>query len=386
MNDIWVSELRRLSEFMLTAIAVGAVALLALETVYLLIFTVFVARSTRERRPRQRKHAAEKIMVAVLTVAMFTLLAAAPALAQSDHRPRTPVGLDEYFPIPDDNPLSSAKVALGKRLFFDPLLSADRTLACASCHRPAQAFADSTPRSRGVGAQETRRNAPSILNRAYGQSLFWDGRARSLEEAVVQPIENAVEMALPLVTLVERLRRDRGYRAGFARAFPDSVSARNVARALASYVRALRSGDAPIDRYLRGERSALLAEAETGMRLFNGKANCVTCHVGAIFSDERFHNTGVSWGSSDPGRQAATGREEDRGKFKVSSLRNVALTAPYMHDGSIATLEAVIEFYDRGGTPNPNRDPEMHALGLTTREKRALLEFLKSLTGELPRP
>jgi cytochrome c peroxidase len=381
MNDVWVVELAGVSELVLRAIAMGAVVLLALEAVYLLIFSVFVARNTREHLHRPRKGATKGV-----TVLLLMLFAAGPALAQSDHRPRTPVGLDEYFPVPEDNPFSSAKVALGKRLFLDPLLSADRTLSCASCHRPAQAYADSTPSSRGVDAQQTRRNAPSILNRAYGQSLFWDGRAPSLEEAVVQPIENPAEMALPLATLVERLQRDRGYRTEFARAFPDSVSARNVARALASYVRTLRSGDAPIDRYLRGDRSALSAEAEAGMRLFNGKANCVSCHVGAIFSNEKFHNTGVSWGSGDAGRSAVTGREEERGRFKVPSLRNVVLTAPYMHDGSIATLEAVIEFYDRGGTPNPNRDPEIHALSLTLLEKRALLEFLKSLTGERPRP
>ena len=265
------------------------------------------------------------------------------------------------------------------------MLSVDRTLACASCHRPGHAFSDSVAHSRGVRAQETARNAPTILNRAYGQSLFWDGRAGSLEEAVVQPIQNRSEMDLPLLVLVGRLREDNAYRRAFAQEFPDTVTEQNIARALASYVRTLRSGNAPIDQFLGGERNALSPEAETGMRLFMGKANCVTCHVGPNFTDEKFHNTGVSGGAGDPGRQAVTGREEDRGSFKVPSLRNVALTAPYMHDGSFATLEAVIDFYDCGGSPNLRLDPEIRPLGLRLDQKKALVAFLNALTGELPR-
>lgn len=303
------------------------------------------------------------------------------ARAQVSYRPPTPVGLDEYYPVPDDNPLTREKIALGERLFFDPLLSGDSTVACASCHQPARAFSDSLSRSVGVRGLTTQRNAPTILNRAYGTSLFWDGRAASLEQAVVQPIQNPAEMNLPLPALVERLRASQHYRTEFASTFPDRVTAENLARALASYVRSLRSGNAAIDRFLHGDRGALSPEAQAGMRMFNGRANCVACHVGPTFADEKFHNTGVSWGTEDVGRHAVTGSEEDRGVFKTPSLRNVALTAPYMHDGSFRTLDEVVEFYNRGANPNPHLDPEIKPLRLTAEEQRQLVAFLRALTG-----
>jgi cytochrome c peroxidase len=298
-------------------------------------------------------------------------------------RGATPRGLDEYFPVPDSNPLTSGKIALGRRLFFDPLLSADRSIACSSCHRPTHAWGDTAQRSLGIRAQATLRNAPSILNRAYGRSFFWDGRASSLEEAVLQPIRDEREMGLALPILIERLRRNRVYDREFAQEFAEGVSESSVSRALASFVRSLRSGSAPVDRYLTGDHAALSSDALAGLKLFSGKANCVACHVGPTFTDEQFHNTGVTSGG-DTGRALATGREEDRGKFKVPSLRNVALTAPYMHDGSVATLEAVIDLYDRGGVLDRNRDPEIKPLRLTGQEKRSLLAFLQSLTGEIP--
>ena len=294
----------------------------------------------------------------------------------------TPFGLDEYYPVPADNPLTPAGVALGRRLFFDPVLSRDSTVACASCHLPDRAFSDSVVFSRGVAGQRTTRNAPSILNRTYGNALFWDGRAATLEEAVVEPIENPREMALSLRRLVRRLAGDSAYGAAFARAFGDGVSERTVARALASYVRTLRSGNAPADRYLAGDTAALSPEARRGLRVFAGRGNCIACHVGATFTDERFHNTGVAWGGGDPGRFAVTGDSADLGAFKTPSLRNVAVTAPYMHDGSLATLDDVIAFYDGGGTANPRLDPEIRPLGFSAEERRALRAFLEALTGE----
>ena len=320
------------------------------------------------------------------TVVLFTIgtFMGGGLAAQRPYRPPTPLGLDEYYPVPETNPLTRDKIELGRRLFFDPLLSADGTVACASCHQPELAFADTVAFSAGVAGRHAVRNTPSLFNRAYGKAMFFDARARTLEEAVLQPIQNANEMDLSLDKLVSRLRHRERYADEFARVFTDGVMAQNVARALASYVRTLRSGAAPIDRLLLGDRTALSSAARAGMRLFNGRANCVACHVGPTFSDEKLHNTGVSWGADDAGRYGVTALDGDRGAFKTPSLRNVALTAPYMHDGSLATLEDVIDFYVGGGTANPNLDPEISPLNLTMEEKRKLIAFLRSLTGSAP--
>lgn len=302
-------------------------------------------------------------------------------------RVTAPLGLDEFFPVPEENQLTPAKVELGRRLFFDPLLSADRRVACASCHRPEHVFADNAPRAVGVYGRVGKRNAPSLLNVAYGRVFFWDGRVDSLEQQVLRPIQDSLEMDLALDQLVARLHSDSNYRAAFRRVFGRDVTEGHAARALASYLRTLRSGDAPIDRFRAGDTTALSPDAQLGLRLFVGRANCAACHSGPIFSDEDFHNTGVSWGSGDLGRFAVSGDETDRGAFNTPSLRNVACTAPYMHDGSMRTLDEVIDFYDRGagvggqaGVP-PNRylDPELRPLRLASREKAALHAFLKSL-------
>jgi cytochrome c peroxidase len=291
------------------------------------------------------------------------------------------LGLDELLSVPENNPLASARIAIGQRLFFDSALSRTRSLACASCHRPARAFADSTPRSRGVRGGTGRRNAPAIINRAYGTSFFWDGRAESLESQVLQPIQDSLEMDLSIDEAVGRLMTDAFYRDAFADAFSEGITPTNVARALASYVRTIRSGDAPIDRYRAGDTSALSAQARRGQTLFLGKANCSACHVGPTFSDEQFHNTGVAAGTSDGGRSLVTGREEDRARFKTPTLREVARTAPYMHDGSLATLEEVVDFYNRGGRANLGLDREIKPLGLSVGEKADLVSFLRALSG-----
>ena len=316
------------------------------------------------------------------TLVLATIaLVIARVVASSQPRVHTPAprGLDEYMYVPEWNPLTPAKVALGRTLFFDPLLSGDRTISCASCHRPALAFSDTMARSHGIHGQETRRNVPSILNRGFGSSFFWDGRAESLEEAVLEPVENPREMALLLSDLVERLQQSAEYRVLFAEAFGDAATAPRIAQSLASYLRVLRSGDSPADHYFAGDTNALSREAKHGLELFTGKANCSTCHSGPLFSDERFHITGVS--EADRGRGVVTGRAADRGAFKVPSLRNVALTPPYMHDGSLATLESVVDFYDRGGGAAGRFDVELRPLRLTPDEKRALVAFLRSLTA-----
>jgi cytochrome c peroxidase len=287
-----------------------------------------------------------------------------------------PLGLDLYMPVPEDNPVTSEKVALGRRLFHDPRLSRDGRVACVSCHNPRRAF--STPQAQAIGVfnRKGRRNAPALINRAWGRAFFWDGRVATLEEQVLKPIQDPNEMDLTLAEAERRLDLD----------------ATTIARALASYVRSVLSGNAPYDRFINGDRGALSQEQQRGLQIFRGKGNCTACHVGPTFSDERLHNTGVAWrdGSggvtgvfADPGRFDVTNRPEDRGAFKTPTLREVARTSPYMHDGSFRTLEDVVNFYSDGGRRNPAQDPEIRLLRLTPAEKRALVAFLKSLSGTI---
>lgn len=297
-------------------------------------------------------------------------------------------GLDVLVPVPDENPLTRDAIALGERLFFDPGLSADGTIRCASCHRPEYAFSDTARISRGVYGRHGERNAPTLINRAWGRAFFWDGRTTTLESQVLHPIRDSVEMGQPIPALIERLRADRTYRSAFARSYgAGSVDSQAVARALASYVRTLRSGAASIDRWRDGDTTALSPSARRGLALFTGRGNCVTCHVGPNFTDEEFHNTGISARSAryalrmDSGRARITARPDDVGSFKTPTLRDVARSAPYMHDGSLTTLEDVIAFYDGGGVVNPNLDVEIRPLALTHAERHDILAFLMALTG-----
>ena len=300
---------------------------------------------------------------------------------------RTPEGLDLYLPVPADNPLTPAKVALGERLFFEPLLSADEKLSCSSCHKPQHVFSDTVAVSPGVYGRRGTRNAPSIVNAAYGESFFWDGRAATLEDQALHPIQASNEMDMSLDSVLQRLRTKPEYRERFASAFPDGeVSAPNLARAIASYVRTLRSGDSPFDRFFAGDSNALSTEDRDGFRLFVGRARCSLCHAGPTLTDQSFHNTGVAWRDgmlADSGRAAVTGRRDALGAFKTPSLRNVARTAPYMHDGSVATLEQVVEFYNDGGNPNPYQASDIRPLNLNASERSALLAFLRSLSGRV---
>lgn len=297
---------------------------------------------------------------------------------------RVPLGLDAYVPVPDDNPLSPGKVALGRALFFDTRISADGSVACATCHDPAHAFTDGRAKSVGVFGRMGTRSAPALINRAYGAAFFWDGRAPSLEAQVLEPLDNPDELGAGRDAVVARLGSLPEYGRAFDAAFGGSITAANLGRALASYVRSILSGDSRVDRFTAGETGALTGEEREGLRVFRGKGNCVSCHFGPTFTDERFHNTGVAWRSgsvTDEGRFAASGRPEDRGAFKTPTLREVSRTGPYMHDGSIATLGEVIGFYDRGGIANPHRDAELRPLHLVPAEKQALEAFLRALSG-----
>jgi cytochrome c peroxidase len=296
-----------------------------------------------------------------------------------------PLGLSASGRVPAVNPITPEKIALGRRLFFDPALSDDRTVSCATCHQPDRAFADETPLSEGILGRKGGRNTPTLVNRVYGRSFFWDGRARTLEEAVLMPVRDTLEMAMDVPRLIERVRGDATYRTQFAAAFPGAeVGEATVAQALATYVRSLVAGNSAFDRFRGGDATALSASAQRGQQLFFGRARCATCHQGANFTDEGFEGLGIP--SSDPGRFAATGNARDRGNFKVPTLRDVALTAPYMHDGSVASLDAVVDFYDRGGGLTPGaggrRRRDVRPLGLDAGQKQDLVAFLRALTSE----
>jgi cytochrome c peroxidase len=307
--------------------------------------------------------------------------------------PRTPVGL---APVPVGEVPTVEAVALGRRLFHDARLSSDHSLACAGCHQPARYFSDGQPLARGVNGQTGTRNTPSVLNAAYNPAQFWDGRAASLEQQAGGPIANPKEMNLPHDVCVSRLNADVSYREAFAQVFgPGTITMARLSAALAAFQRTLLSGNAPFDRYqYGGEKMALTAEAIRGLAVFTDKdrGNCTSCHlIGAdfaLFTDGRYHNLGVGMNAegelSDLGRWEHTRVEADRGAFRTPSLRNVARTAPYMHDGSLKTLKEVVDFYMGGGSSNPQLDREIKPLRLSARERADLLAFLESLTGELP--
>lgn len=300
-------------------------------------------------------------------------------------------------PVPAENPLTLEKVALGRRLYYDPILSADRTIACASCHDPAKGFADGRRTAAGVGGQTGNRSAPTVLNAAFARAQFWDGRAPDLEAQAAGPIANPIEMNLPHRDAIERLRADTGYRAAFAAAFGSqtAISIEQVQQALASFERTVVSGNSPFDRYrYGGDRAALSPEARRGWVIFSDpqKGNCAACHLAgeqhALFTDGLFHNIGIGASAegelSDLGRYAQTKQEADRGAFKTPTLRHIAATAPYMHDGSLKTLRQVVDYYVGGGNSNPQLDRRIRPLELTGQERQDLVAFLESLTGTLP--
>ena len=281
---------------------------------------------------------------------------------------------------PAADPVTTEKVALGKRLFFDTRLSEDGWISCASCHDPAHGFSDPRRLSVGMLAQRGKRHAPTLLGRGFGASQFWDGRAPSLEEQVLQPILNPEEMGMTMEAVLQRLHQDPAFR---------GLTRESLADALAGYVRSIRSENSHFDLFLAGWPIMMSDLELEGLRLFQNKARCYLCHSGRQFTDESFHNTGVAWSRSDEalqdeGRAAITGKPYHRGAFKTPTLREVAQRGPYMHDGSLPTLEDVIEYYDRGGNQNPYLDENMAPLHLSPGEKKALLAFLRTgLTGSV---
>ena len=297
-----------------------------------------------------------------------------------------PLGLDRGLLAPPENPVTPEKAALGRRLFNDPQLSTDNRLACSGCHQQKRAFTDGRRVAIGVGGQRGERNVPTLINRTYGRSFFWDGRGATLEEQVLRPIQHPKEMAAQLSVVVARLRANAPYQRAFTEVFGGPPDARSLSHALATYVRTILAGASPYDDYEAGDQTALSTLAQHGLHLFRNRARCSRCHAGSNLTDEAFHNTGIAWRDGrllDQGRYLVTRRDTDRGAFKTPTLREVERTAPYMHDGSLSTLEEVVAFYDEGGRENPYRDRELRPLSLTEHEKTALVSFLRSLTGEV---
>jgi len=299
------------------------------------------------------------------------------------------LGLDdpnEY--IPTGNVLTENKIHLGRVLFFDKRLSKNGTIACASCHLVDAAYTDRRAVSSGVDGLRGDRNAPTIINRVYGKHLFWDGRAATLEEQSLGPLVNPIEHGfLAYDQIVNKLKSIRGYRTLFRDAFgtESEITIEGVGMALASFQRTALSGNSPADRFDYGVDSmALTASAQRGFRVFRGKGRCIRCHAGPNYTDEQFHNLGIGWESNhvDLGRYAVTRNSWDIGAFKTPTLREIARTAPYMHDGRFKTLDEVVNFYNHGGVNNPFQDSTIGSLFLSDEERDELVAFLKSLNGE----
>ncbi|HTW30119.1 MAG TPA: cytochrome c peroxidase [Candidatus Sulfotelmatobacter sp.] len=310
---------------------------------------------------------------------------------------KTPLGLPPVV-IPADNPPTAETIALGRRLFYDPILSSDNTVSCASCHSPQSGFSDPRPVSEGVGKKLGSRHSPPVVNAAYYNVQFWDGRAPTLESQAEGPVQNPVEMANTLTTVEQRLNADPSYREQFAAAWgAKPITYEMVEKSIASFERTVISGNSPFDRWKYGhDKNAVDASVKRGYIVFTSpkKGDCASCHtVGekyALFTDNEFHNIGVSVGGdagdfTDVGLYAVTHKEADKGKFKTPSLRNVATRTPYLSDGSLKNLKDVIDFYIGAGNSNPNLDPKIHVLDFLSGQERSDLQaFLNSLTGEMP--
>ena len=285
---------------------------------------------------------------------------------------------------PADNPYTPEKADLGRLLYFDPRLSADNSVSCATCHAPKYAFTDALPVSDGIGHQKGARNAPSIINGAYSTVEFWDGRAPSLEQQAIGPMANPVEMGNTQDGVVSKLKAIPGYRSLFAKAFgTEDFTIDQVAKAIATFERTVLSGNSPYDRYQAGNKKAMTAPQIRGLKLFQ-KVKCDKCHKDSNFTDNAFHNVGVGIDQPHPdeGRYAVTHDAKDWGAFKTPTLRDVAETPPYMHDGSIKTLKEVVDLYDKGGKLNKNLDKDIKPLKLTSDQRADLVEFLRALTGD----
>lgn len=395
------------------------------------------AAADQAAKPAEQRAAAEKVMLGdpsltsgipgegPLTVEEIQKWLDDP----KNHRtldPQLPVGLSlaqGSIKGIEENPMTRAKIELGRQLYFDKRLSADASVSCADCHHPDEGYARQTQFGVGIGGQEGGRNSPVSYNRILSDAQFWDGRAASLEDQAVGPIANPIEMGNTHEAAVETVKNIEGYRVQFEKIFEDGVNIDNIGKAIATFERAIVSGPSPFDYYepLRSMRVAFKEDledldalkeedpelydrymelvkaseahpmpesAQRGRELFfSQRVGCTACHAGANFTDEKYHNLGVGMDAEDPdlGRFEVTGEDKDRGAFKTPTIRNVEFSAPYMHDGSQKTLMEVVEWYNKGGHPNPYLSKDVKKLDLTDQEKEDLVAFMKACSGPFPK-
>jgi cytochrome c peroxidase len=324
-----------------------------------------------------------KILKSARMAAATTLLVlpTLPALATSNST--GDIWQRPAVPAPADNQPNAARIELGRALFFDPRLSAKGVMSCATCHNPALGWTDGRPTAVGHDMKILGRATPTIVNAAFNPLQMWDGRKVSLEAQALGPFESQDEQNLPLADLESRVRAIPGYVSMFERAYPgEAVTRDTIAKAIASFERTVVSDGAAFDRWRAGDQNAMSASAKRGFELFNGKANCALCHQGFNFTDNGFHNIGLKEaGEADPGRFAHRPIKALKGAFKTPTLRDIALTAPYMHNGAYSTLEEVVDHYVRGGDVADNLSPNMKPLDVNAAEKRDLVEFMRALTS-----
>ncbi len=316
-------------------------------------------------------------------VLALLLLVSAPASGQDSEELPAFLGPLPKPVEPKDNPSTPAKVSLGRMLFHEERLSGDGSQSCAGCHKPGRGFADGLPRARGFGGAILGRGSPSLLNAAYYDTFFWDGRSPSLEEQAKGPILAAKEMNATPEKVVAALKAVPEYVARFREAFGGEPTFDRVAQAIAAFERTLVDLDSPFDRWARGDKKAMSESQIRGFGIFAGKAGCAICHSGPNFADKRFHNVGVQ--SGDPGRASVTKDKADQGAFKTPTVRNAALTGPYMHDGSLRTLRSLVDHYEKVSNErenNPNLSILLRPFRLTDAEKDDLEAFLRALTGD----
>ncbi len=284
------------------------------------------------------------------------------------------------IPFPADNPYSAEKAQLGKMLFFDQRLSRNFNMTCATCHNPSLGWEDGVPGAFGGQGKTLDRHSPTILNMAWGDKFFWDGRAATLETQIIGPVESPGEMNVPLPVVVERLEKVPGYVTQFNKVFPDGMTINNLLKAIATYERTIVSGTAPFDLWVQGDDDAISDDAKEGFRLFNTKANCAACHSGWNFTDNKFHDIGLP--GNDNGRGVVSGDPTDNQSFKTPGLRNITLRAPYMHDGSLKNLEQVMSHYIMGGLQRETLSQDMQSVALSSGDVKLIIAFLESLQGE----